>query len=385
MIANAERNSITCRDAALTYRHWGWSVVPLEQSSKRPAVPWKRYQKVLATLEEIDEWWPLDDPDRHGVAIVCGRISELIVVDVDPRSGGLETIAKLRSRGHVLPETLTVESGRGDGGTHSYLHLAAELRSSKLGPGVDLKAEGGYVVAPPSLHPDTGHAYEFSNSLPVAEATAWIVEVPRQPAPSSTSRIDPASQPREQARVREGSRNDWLTSKAGSMRAAGLSTEAIEAALQVENPLRCDPPLDRAEVGTIARSVGRYVPGEGWRGPDIGWFAEAVSTIARDVLVDHLYTATDGMVGVHLASHGNDAFPTLGTLAAELGGGRDPENVGLHLRAVARAGRLEIRPRLRPNGSFTSNQYHFVLGPIAKGSSATEDSAIQLKLPDGEQ
>jgi hypothetical protein len=96
------------------------------------------------------------------LAIRTGAASGLVVVDVDPGNGGMDTLAELHAA-RLLPPTLTVETG--SGGRHFfYAHPGAAIKSggNLLGPGVDVKADGGYVVAAPSRHPRTGRPYRWA-------------------------------------------------------------------------------------------------------------------------------------------------------------------------------------------------------------------------------
>ncbi|MEP6761658.1 MAG: bifunctional DNA primase/polymerase, partial [Sporichthyaceae bacterium] len=100
-------------------------------------------------------------PDRL-VAIRTGAPSGLVVVDIDPRSGGLATLGELEGAG-LLP--VTVRQLTGGGGLHLfYAHPGGIVRggANKLGPGVDVKADGAYVVLAPSVHPGTGRRYRWA-------------------------------------------------------------------------------------------------------------------------------------------------------------------------------------------------------------------------------
>ena len=149
-------------NAALGYRRAGLSVIATRPEDKRPCGPWKAYQRRRPTEDEVHSWY------RHhpgaGVGIVCGSISGLVVVDGDPRNGG--GLAELAPR---LPPTPTVETG--GGGRHYYFHLPIGLRVAKvpaLLPGVDLQAEGSYVVAPPTVHP-SGRPYRWLPGLALGD------------------------------------------------------------------------------------------------------------------------------------------------------------------------------------------------------------------------
>lgn len=99
------------------------------------------------------------------LAIRTGAASGLVVVDVDPRNGGTESLAGLVKRG-LCPPTRFVRTG--NGGLHLYYrhpgpHIRIPGGKIRLGNGIDVKADGGYVAAPPSIHPDTRHPYTWAN------------------------------------------------------------------------------------------------------------------------------------------------------------------------------------------------------------------------------
>ena len=102
------------REAALFYRRRGWSVFPISPVSKKPLVDWYEYQNRLPTEQEIAEWWR--KYPSAGVGIVTGKVSGLVVLDVDPRHGG--------DPNHVykkFPTTIVAETGSG-GGHFYYQH-----------------------------------------------------------------------------------------------------------------------------------------------------------------------------------------------------------------------------------------------------------------------
>src|SRR5206468_11420595 len=116
--------------------------------------------------------------------------SRLIVLDIDPRHDGDESLAELEHRFGALPDVPTVHTG--GGGTHCYFEYPIAAFADPMGvrcrvklggfPGVDLKADGGYVVAPPSIHPDTGARYVWDlhfdlDSTPRTPVPAWILEL----------------------------------------------------------------------------------------------------------------------------------------------------------------------------------------------------------------
>lgn len=214
-----------------------------------------------ATVDEhiICQWWALY-PDAN-IGIATGSASGIVVVDIDEDHDGWQTIENLTQRHGELPPTWMAATGGGGG--HLYFELpACEIRNSAglLGPGIDIRGQNGYVVAPPSVH-ISGTPYRWvDDSHPKTTAIAslpeWLfVRI------AGSSRFDGSRNAAPlPERLSAGMRNSWLTSAAGTMRRRGFSAEAINAALQVENKERCDPPLGTKEVERIAASIERYSP-----------------------------------------------------------------------------------------------------------------------------
>jgi hypothetical protein len=159
-----------------------------------------------------------------------------------------------------IPDTCEVISGSRNG-RHFYFGFSGKV-PSELEPGVELKAEGGYAVLPPSIHPETGNAYAFDGVrgwkalLEPAAPPQWLLE-----AIASKVEGKKTASPDPEEPLYEGERNKRLFNQACKLRWAGFGVEAITAALLVQNQRRCSPPLDDDEVLRIAQSSGRYPPG----------------------------------------------------------------------------------------------------------------------------
>ena len=250
--ADDELNENPTTGAALEYAGLGWAVTACKASSKEPATR-NGYKNHSKNPEAIRRYWT-DNP-THNLAIVCGEISGLLVLDVDARNGGLDTLAQLESQHGPLPKTPTVSTP--GGGQHFYFEHVEGVRCSagQLGAGLDIKAGGGYVLAPPSLHPNAG-AYTWTtppgNVWP-AKAPDWLVGLLRQAGPRKTTGGNLGGEP-----IAEGQRNTTLTRLAGRYRADGLSENAIRAMLEVVNREQCDPPLPDSEIAQVAHNVCQY-------------------------------------------------------------------------------------------------------------------------------
>lgn len=182
---------------ALAYAARRWRVVPIIPGQKRP--PIDAWQTAATTDQQtIRQWWARW-PD-HGVGIATGTSSGLFVLDVDVDNGkhGDETLADLVHTHGPLPHT--VEAITGSGGRHIYfaMPLLETIRNDagkRLGPGLDIRGEGGQVVAPPTWHAN-GTAYQWEASCDpdhteLADPPPWLIDLltvePQPPGPRVTT------------------------------------------------------------------------------------------------------------------------------------------------------------------------------------------------------
>lgn len=265
--------------AALIYAARGWRVIALHTpdangrcscGSSQCAGPGKhpRYDQHLlpdgltsATVnpEKIRAWW--SKWPSANVGIVTGRESGIVAVDVDPDHGGADSWRDIEDQYGAFPDT--PESLTGGGGRHLILaHPGVELRNSasKLGAGLDIRGDGGYIVAPPSLHA-SGRVYVWEVSRhpadvkPVA-APEWFMRLLLGTNGNGNGRhAAPLGE-----HIANGSRNATLASIAGTMRRRGVGASAILAALVEVNAEQCTPPLPFDEIQRIALSVAQYAP-----------------------------------------------------------------------------------------------------------------------------
>lgn len=165
-------------DAALAYASLGWSVFPLhyvfqdglcscgnlacgKHTGKHPyALLAPNGFKNAVSLQPTLQSWFKDNPSLN-IGIATGKISGIVVLDIDPDKGGDETIEGYFQQ-HGEPQTVTAKSG--GGGRHFYFTYpdGSEIKSGQdvLGPGIDIRADGGYIAAPPNTHL-SGNRYEW--------------------------------------------------------------------------------------------------------------------------------------------------------------------------------------------------------------------------------
>jgi hypothetical protein len=242
--------------AARGYLARGWSVVPIEAHGKRPLVRWEEFQRRAPSEAEVAAWfarWP-----DAGVGIVTGRVSGLLVVDVDPRHGGAEALAALERDHGPLPPSVEAETG--GGGRHLYFaHPGGVVRNRVgLAPGIDLRADGGMAVAPPSIHP-SGRRYRWREDrgpeeIALAEPPSWLLRWPEDARSGH-----PPAYWRERVRgpVREGERNSSVASLTGHLLWHGVDADVAAELLRCWNRVRCEPPLPDDEVLRTVESIGR--------------------------------------------------------------------------------------------------------------------------------
>jgi len=188
-VITPDAESLAPAAAALAYAELGWSVIPVHvvhegrcscgrtdcaAPGKHPRLRWDDAQRRPASPAQVASWWRRW-PDAN-VGVVTGAVSRLAVLDIDPRHGGDVALDDLQAGWGALGET--VSSTTGGGGRHLWFQATEPPASTVLADGVELKAEGAMVVAPPSLH-RSGRRYRWEpGRSPMARSPAalpdWI-------------------------------------------------------------------------------------------------------------------------------------------------------------------------------------------------------------------
>jgi hypothetical protein len=258
--------------AALEYAAMGWLVIPLHWPRIGPNGPTgcscstradcssigkhpltENGLKSASADEAIVRGWWAKWPQAN-VGVVTGAGSGIVVLDEDPRDGGDVSMVDLASQHGPMPVTSEVETG--GGGRHLiFAHPGKPVRNSagRVGKGIDVRGDGGYVVAPPSLH-QSGQRYTWGErghpqDTPPAAVPPWLLSMMVEPPRAAQSPTRPVDQGRKWlgealARTNGGSRNDvgwWL---ACQLRDNGMSQFDAES-LMLEYARRCPQPSDR--------------------------------------------------------------------------------------------------------------------------------------------
>lgn len=175
--------------AAHAYARRGWAVLPCHSLTGRSCTcgvaqcaspakhPLTRHGLHDASTRHdvIARWWTRWP--HANVGLRTGKVSGIVVIDVDPAHGGGNSLTALIERHEPMPHTMTVHTG--GGGLHLYFrHPGGELRNSSgtvLGDGIDVRGDGGYVLAPPSLHASASH-YRWATGARLATLPDWLHE-----------------------------------------------------------------------------------------------------------------------------------------------------------------------------------------------------------------
>jgi hypothetical protein len=257
-------------NSAQKYAKLGYRVLPMHRATdgkcschrdncrspgKHPMTP-HGHKDATSDLSSISKIWSTSPDTNVGIATGSG----LVVLDIDPRNDGFDSLEILQKEYGELPDTPTVNTG--GGGLHFYFRTDKPIKSTTgtLGPGIDICSRGKIVVAPPSTHP-SGKKYAFQEGkalgeidlAPLPDRLLRLLLEKKQLFPSPATSQAGSS-------IAEGDRNNTLTSLAGGMRYRGIGEESIFSALMLENRSRCTPLLPESEVRGIAHSIAKYEP-----------------------------------------------------------------------------------------------------------------------------
>ncbi|WP_426614494.1 bifunctional DNA primase/polymerase [Bradyrhizobium sp. McL0616] len=234
---------------ALALAARGFHIFPCRPHEKRPATA-NGLKDATADSDIIKAWWQ-EQPDNN-IAIATGAASGIFVVDID----GLDaeaTLRRLEAELGALPATVEAITARG---RHIYFKWPQEpVRNSagKIGEHIDIRGDGGYVIAPPSIHP-SGRRYSWSvdSANSFADAPSWLLA--RQngsaagaiPTPEWRTLIEGVS---------EGARDCSLAKLAGHLLRHHVNPFVTLGLLQSWNTTNCTPPLPAADIERIVNSI----------------------------------------------------------------------------------------------------------------------------------
>lgn len=230
----------------------GMAVFPCRPQDKRPATA-NGLKDATTDLDIIRQWWRQEP--QFNLAIATGAVSGIFVLDVDNLDAEVE-LRRLEAEHTGLPSTVEVITSRG---RHVYFRtpeVTIRNSASKIAPGIDVRGEGGYVLAPPSIHP-SGRRYEWSvDCSALADAPAWLVAKVSQPANGATPPLPPERW-RELVVTGavEGTRDCTVAKLAGHLLRRRIDPFVALELLQSWNATKCLPPLPASDIERIVASV----------------------------------------------------------------------------------------------------------------------------------
>lgn len=325
-------------DAALDYATKGYAVFPVHHMNggkcscgkwtcsqgKHPRIS-KWQNKASTRVSQIKEWWAKWPDDNIGIA--TGQKSNLVIIDIDPRNGGDNSLQSLiDSYDDIKPSLDTHTVSTGGKGIHYYYSIDRPFKSTKkhsLGVGIDVQADGKYIIAPPSNHA-SGDTYSVSNTIEPVALPQILIDLIGQQQTIETDVAD----------VLEGGRNNWLSEQAGQALRDGKAHSVVKGYLQEQNATYCKPPLDFEEVERIANSM--------ISGYDPATSSVSLKTRWQEQIAEAKQGSTFGFIcfvlSLWMDKDGGNCWPKQEDIAERCG--VDRSTVGIHLEKAEKLGYL---------------------------------------------
>jgi hypothetical protein len=240
--------------AAITLASRGMHVFPCVPRGKTPACE-HGCKDATADPDIIRSWWRFEP--QYNVAIATGAASDIFAIDID-NIDAEGVLSRLEAEHGALPPTVAVITGKG---RHLYFRWPGMLvrnSASKVAPGIEVRGDGGYILAPPSIHP-SGRAYAWSvdSASSFAEAPEWLLARITERANGNGHAPAPPSQWRALVMdgVDEGQRDTSATRLAGYLLRRRIDPVVALELLQIWNEARCRPPLPPEDIERIVDSI----------------------------------------------------------------------------------------------------------------------------------
>ena len=235
-------------------------------AGKHPRISWTAYQARKANETQVKAWaerWP-----DSNWCIVTGAVSGLIVIDIDPRHGGDESVRIYPELSSILSVPTPISLTGGGGQHYLFAHPGFTVpNAAGVWPGVDVRGDGGYIVAPGSRH--------VSQRMYAWDTSAHPEDVPLGVLPtnlfalfkkgsllggiaaegSQRGRMDVDGIIEGRVRVPEGQRNEVMLRLVGSLVGADSSEASVLAMAQTVNTRSFDPPMEDGELCRIVHNI----------------------------------------------------------------------------------------------------------------------------------
>ena len=232
-------------------------------AGKHPRISWTAYQSRKANESEVRAWaerWP-----DSNWCIVTGAVSNLVVIDIDPRHGGDESARIISELRQILAIPTPISLTGGGGQHYLFAHPGFTVpNAAGVWPGVDVRGDGGYIVAPGSRHVSQ-RTYEWDTSAHPDDVPLGVLPTSRfalfkngtliRGSSAERGRMDVDGIIEGRVRVPEGQRNEVMLRLVGSLVGADSSEASVLAMAQTVNDRSFDPPMDECEIARIVHNI----------------------------------------------------------------------------------------------------------------------------------
>ncbi len=238
------------------YRNEGLSFIPVPYKSKVPVIEWKQFQQTRPDDIQVKGWFNGHDTN---LAVICGSVSGgLIVLDFDSEDGfwGFDGVCSEKTGIELFDFTRVSKTARG---FHVWLRVSEPVKNQKS-PKLDIKSDGGYIIAPPSVHPG-GAVYEFLDpDIPIRQIDSLKtigIDLSQKPeANRETSNNEPGWVTQALLGVPDGSRGDTAIKLAGYFR--NLMPIRVTTSLLLDWNRKNRPPMEEYRIHQTVKSVYKY-------------------------------------------------------------------------------------------------------------------------------
>lgn len=223
-----------------------FAVFPLIPRSKKPMTEYG-VKDATKDVTIIKQWWTKEPHANIGIA--TGALSGILVIDVDmdeeKGKNGRATINEFERTNGKLPLTWMSKTGRG--GYHIFYKTTERIKNRvNVLPSIDIRGDGGYIVAPPSIH-ENGNVYQWltKEKLSLNTMTPLVYQLCTG---TGQQNIKSPTFFTVEEQIIQGNRTNAMFKLVSSLIAKGLSEEAIKAAVRIENQMKCKPPLTERDL-----------------------------------------------------------------------------------------------------------------------------------------
>ncbi len=247
----------TLKETVFGYADLGWRLLPVQDSQygdgKRPLIcDWVK--QASNKKEVIDSWFSIFPNSNFGV--LTGQKSGIVVIDIDPKNGGMQSLENLQKKYGKLPNTVCCLTG--GQGYHYYFdtgNISIRTSAGRLGPGIDIRGEGGQAVIPPSTH-KSGNQYQWDKNrspfeLHPSPLPKWILDFSDGPGNNIDRTLATSF-------IGRGRRNNTLFKTGCTLHNAGIDENTLNQFLRLLNQRNCEEALQEREIDSILQSILRY-------------------------------------------------------------------------------------------------------------------------------